>query len=282
MLRIALPNKGALAEGAVSLVESAGYRCRRAGRELTVRDKARGITFIFLRPRDIGTYVANGVLDMGITGRDLLLESRVKLQELMPLGFGAARLCYAVPNKASCDINQLNGFRIATSFTHLVAEDLKKRGLSARLVPLDGAVEVSIQMGVSDAIADLVQTGGTLLQAGLKIIGEPILSSEAILVSRPQESAPDGQTQRFLSRLRGILLARTYVMVEYACSKDSLDAACAITPGIESPTIAPLSRPGWVAVKAMAKKSAANRIMDKLEAIGAKGILIMDIRTCRI
>jgi len=282
MLLIALPNKGALAADAVSLVEAAGYRCRRTGRELSIRDSARDITFIFLRPRDIATYVANGVLDLGITGRDLLLESRVSLQEVMPLGFGAARLCYAVPQDIKCEIADLNGLRIATTFSHLVSEDLKQRGLTAHLVPLDGAVEVSIQLGVADAIADLVQTGSTLHQAGLKVIGEPVLSSEAILVARSQDFGTDTSVQRFLSRLRGILLARTYVMVEYDCPSDVLDAASAITPGIEAPTIAPLSRPGWVAVKAMAKKSDANRIMDELEELGAKGIIIMEIRTCRI
>ncbi len=282
MLWIALPNKGALSEGAVSLIEEAGYSCRRTGRELSVHDSAQNVTFAFLRPRDIATYVGNGVLDLGITGRDLLLESQVPLIQVLPLGFGKARLCYAVPAGAGLTLADLGGLRIATTFTNLVSEDLRKRGLKARLVPLDGAVEVSVQLGVADVIADLVQTGTTLFHAGLETVGAPILSSEAILVARPPALKLDEGIHRFLSRVRGILLAKQHVMVEYDCHSEVLEAACAITPGIESPTIAPLSRPGWVAVKAMTQRSEANRIMDELEALGAKGIIIMDIRTCRI
>ena len=282
MLYIALPNKGALSEGAAALIESAGYRCRRTGRELSVRDNAGGVTFVFLRPRDIPTYVGNGVLDLGITGRDLLLESCVPLLEVMPLGFGSARLCYAGPRDADITLDNLDDLRIATTFTHLVAEDLRRRGQTAHLVHLDGAVEVSIQLGVADIIADLVQTGTTLYQAGLKPIGEPILESEAIIVARPPAYRKDAGLRQFMSRVRGILRAREYVMVEYDCPDALVEAACAITPGIEGPTIAPLSRAGWVAIKAMALRSNANRIMDELETLGAKGILIMNIQTCRI
>ena len=280
MLYIALPNKGELSEGASALVEAAGYSCRRTGHELSVRDNAQDTTFIFLRPRDIATYVGNGVLDLGITGRDLLLESRIPLLELESLGFGRARLCYAAPRGDRLTFSSLSGLRIATTFTHLVAEDLRRRGISAQLVRLDGAVEVSIQLGIADAIADLVQTGTTLYQAGLEIIDSPILTTEAILVGRPPVLDQEG-VRRFLSRVRGILRARAYIMMEYDCPSEKLDAACAITPGIEAPTVAPLSRKGWVAIKAMARRSDANRIMDELEALGAKGILVMDIRTCR-
>ncbi len=282
MLWIALPNKGVLSEGAVSLIEAAGYSCRRTGRELSVQDSAQNVTFTFLRPRDIATYVDNGVLDLGITGRDLLLEGQAPLIQVLPLGFGKARLCYAAPIGSGLTLADLGGLRIATTFTNLVSEDLRKRGLKARLVPLDGAVEVSVKLGVADVIADLVQTGTTLFHAGLETIGPPILESEAILVARPPALKQDEGVHRFLSRVRGIILAKQYIVVEYDCPSDVLEAACAITPGIEAPTIAPLSRPGWVAIKAMAQRSEANRIMDELEALGAKGIIIMDIRTCRI
>ena len=282
MLYVALPNKGALSEGAVSLVEKAGYVCRRSSRELSVRDSARNVTFMFLRPRDIPTYVGNGTLDLGVTGRDLLLESEKPVLEVMALGFGRARLCYAAPFGSGLTPDDLEGLRIATTFTHLVETDLAVRGLSASLVHLDGAVEIGIQLGVADVIADLVQTGSTLYQAGLEIIGEPILSSEAILCARAPAVVHDKWLKRFLSRIRGILLAREYVMIEYDCPEELVPAATLITPGIESPTIAPLSRSGWVAVKAMARRVDANRILDELEALGAKGILVMNLRTCRI
>lgn len=282
MLQIALPNKGALAEDAVELVREAGYRCRRFGRELTVPDAENGVTFIFLRPRDIATYVSKGVLDLGITGRDLLADSEADLKELLPLRFGKARLSYAVPKDSPLTPDAFAGQRIATSYPHLVAQDLTRRGVSARIVPLDGAVEISIQLGVADVVADVVQTGRTLDEAGLKVVGPPILDTEAVLVARTHDVTGRNGVRVFIERLRGIIVAREYVMVEYDCPEPQVDAACAITPGIESPTLAPLSKAGWVAVKAMARRRDVNQIMDDLTDIGAKGIIITDIRTCRI
>ncbi|MCY4159817.1 MAG: ATP phosphoribosyltransferase [Bacteroidetes bacterium] len=282
MLQIALPNKGALAVDAVELIRAAGYRCQRAGRELRVLDTENQVLFYFLRPRDIATYVSNGVLDLGIIGRDFLIEQQAGLDEIISLGFGNARLCYAGPENRNLDVDQFDGLRVATSFTHLVSADLDRRNIKAEIVPLDGAVEVSIQLGVADIIADLVQTGRTLEDAGLSVIGEPILHTEAILAGRPgiMESLTDANL--FVRRIQGILHARTYVMIEYGCLRSVLEEVCQITPGIESPTIAPLSKPDWVAVKALVQRAETNQIMDDLEKIGATGIVITDIRTCRV
>lgn len=282
MLQVALPNKGALAEGAAELVRSAGYQCRRTSRALTVRDAANDVTFRFLRPRDIAVYVNNGILDLGITGRDMLLDSDTALEELLALGFGKARFCYAAPAGSCITTRALDGLRIATSYIRLVAQDLSRRGVAAQLIPLDGAVEASIQLGVADVIADVVQTGRTLEEAGLTIIGEPVLDTEAILVCRKQPSDASDAVRLFIKRLHGIIVAREYVMVEYDCPESCLKAASAITPGIESPTIAPLSKPGWVAIKAMAHRRDINGILDALEHLGAKGILVTTIETCRI
>lgn len=282
MLQIALPSKGALATDAVELIRAASYRCQRSGRELRVRDTENQVLFYFLRPRDIATYVDNGVLDLGIIGRDFLIEQQAGLEEILSLGFGAARLCYAGPRDRNLTLDQFDGLRIATSFTHLVSDNLIKRKIQAEIVPLDGAVEVSIQLGVADLVADLVQTGRTLEDAGLKVIDEPILHTEAILAGRPETVSAKPAANLFVRRIEGILLARTYVMIEYGCPRSSLECACKITPGIESPTVAPLSKPDWVAVKAMAKRKETNQIMDDLERLGATGILITDIRTCRI
>ena len=282
MLQIALPNKGALATDAIDLVSDAGYRCRRVDRELLVRDADNGVNFYFLRPRDIATYVSNGVLDLGITGRDLLRESRIRLEELIPLGFGKARLCYAAPKDTNLHPDAFGGLRVATSFVHLVTQDLARRGVDAVVVPLDGAVEVSPRLGVADVVADLVQSGRTLEAAGMAAVGDPIIESEAILVGRTGHGAASSAARLFMQRVRGILVAREYVMVEYDCPRARLGAACRVTPGIEAPTVAPLSRSDWVAVKAMAQRSGINAIMDALEALGVKGIVITDIRTCRI
>ncbi|MDE2731031.1 MAG: ATP phosphoribosyltransferase [Bacteroidota bacterium] len=282
MLYVALPNKGVLSKGATDLILAAGYHCSRSAKELRVRDVDNQVSFFFLRPRDIATYVSQGVLDLGITARDLLLDSGAPASELLALDFGRARLCYAAPESSDLSLESLDGQRIATSFNRLVAADLSRRKINASLVHLDGAVEISIQLGVADVVADLVQTGRTLIDAGLKIIGDPVLETEAILIARSKAVEADPAVRLFLQRLRGILVARQYIMVEYDCPRVSLAQASAITPGIESPTVIPLSKSDWVSIKAMARRNDANRIMDELEQLGARGILITEIRTCRI
>lgn len=283
MLKIALPNKGALSDGAVDLVSEAGYRCRRGGRELTVLDPDNAVEFIFLRPCDIPVYVSGGVVEVGVSGRDLALDSRVEFAEILPLGFGKSTFRYAVPRDSDRQPEGFDGLRIATSYVNLVRDDLARRGVRATTIRLDGAVEISVRLGVADAIADVVQTGRTLEEAGLKVVGEPILHSEAIVLARRDTIATDNpEVAVFLRRLQGIVVARDYVMVEYDIPAAALAAACVVTPGIESPTVSPLNEPDWKAVKAMTERRQVNRIMDELENLGAKGIIVTDIRTCRI
>ncbi len=282
MLKIAIPNKGSLSEGAIQLVSEAGYKCKRYSSELIIFDAANNIEFYFLRPRDIAIYVGNGFLDMGITGRDLALDSKTSVQEIMPLNFGHSSFYYAIPQNEKITADQFGGKRIATSYPHIVELDLKKRNVEAQIIKLDGAVEISIRLGVADVIADVVQSGRTLTEAGLKKIGEPLLKSESILIAHSEETLKGNEADLFLKRLKGIIVAREFVIVEYDIPKSALSKACTLTPGIESPTIAPLSNENWAAVKAMVRKSDMNSIMDKLADIGAKGIIVTDIRTCRI
>jgi ATP phosphoribosyltransferase len=282
MLKIALPNKGSLSEEAVQLIREAGYNCRRYSRELIVLDNANQVEFVFLRPRDIAIYVSTGILEMGVTGRDLALDSGADVVELLPLGFGRSDFHYAVPGDTDLDPDQFSGKRIATSYPRLVGADLKQRGVKATVIRLDGAVEISIRLGVADAIADVVQTGRTLQAAGLKVVGPPLLHSEAVLVACSRNLERQDTVLTFLDRIRGIVVAREYVMVEYDIPETMLEMACVITPGIEAPTVSPLSKKGWVAVKSMSKKRDVNPIMDSLSKIGAKGIIVTDIRTCRI
>jgi len=283
MLQIALPNKGALSDGAAELADAAGYHCRRRGRELSVRDPDHGVEFVFLRPRDIATYVSKGIIDLGVTGLDLTYDSEADVEHVMDLGFGAARFCYAVPKSSDVTPDDFTAdTRIATSYDTLVRQDLAQRGVNAQVVPLDGAVEVSIQLGVADAIADVVQTGRTIDEAGLKTTGDPILRSEAVLVAQNGSTMEKEPAQRFAERVRGIIVAREYRVVEYDLPEDRLSEAREITPGIESPTVSPLSKDGWVAVKAMAREDNINAIMDDLTEIGARGIIVTSIETCRI
>jgi len=282
MLKIAIPNKGSLSDDAVQLIREAGYNCRRYSRELIVMDNLNEVEFVFLRPRDIAIYVSKGILDMGVTGRDLALDSRSDVVELLPLGFGRSSFAYAVPADSDLTPDGFGGLRIATSYPQLVIEDLQRRGSDAEIIRLDGAVEISIRLGVADVIADVVQTGRTLVTAGLKVVGDPLLQSEAVLVARTRDIESQEAVNTFLERIRGIIVAREYVMVEYDIPKSMLEMACVITPGIESPTVSPLSKEDWVAVKSMSRQRDVNQIMDSLTKIGAKGIIVTDIRTCRI
>lgn len=282
MLKIAIPNKGSLSEDAVKLIREAGYNCRRYSRELIVFDNAHDVEFVFLRPRDIAIYVSKGILDMGVTGRDLAFDSGADVVELLPLGFGRSDFRYAVPAETDMTPDQFAGKRIATSYPRLVIDDLERRGVEAEIIRLDGAVEISIRLGVADAIADVVQTGRTLKAAGLKVVGPALLHSEAVLVARTRDIESQAAVHTFMDRLRGIVVAREYVMVEYDIPESMLEMACVVTPGIESPTVSPLSKPDWVAVKSMSKQRDVNQIMDSLTKIGAKGIIVTDIRTCRI
>ena len=282
MIRIALPNKGSLSDGATAIVKEAGYRCTRSGRELSVIDPVHDIEFVFLRPRDIAVYVSQGVVELGITGRDLNLDAAEPAFEAMPLGFGKSNFHYAVPNDSELTPDKFSGVRVACSYANIVRRDLESRGISAKIVAVDGAVEVSIRLGVADAIADVVDSGQTLREAGLKIVGSPVMESEAVVIAKSNAALALPTAAVFLRRIQGIVLAREYAMIEYDVPRAILDNAVKLTPGIEGPTIAPLNDPAWVAVKAMLKKKSSNAVIDQLADLGAKGIVLTDIRTCRL
>jgi ATP phosphoribosyltransferase len=280
MLRIAVPNKGSLSEAAGEMLHEAGYR-RRTDRELLVIDPAAGVELFYLRPRDIAVYVGSGRLDIGITGRDLLLDSRADAEEILPLGFGRSTFRFAGRPGTGSTLEDLKGRRIATSFPGLVQAHLDKAGVPADVVKLDGAVEISIQLGVADVIADVVETGSTLRQAGLELIGSPILESEAVVIKR-RDAEPAAGSEQFLRRLQGVLVARKYVLMDYDIQAERLREAVDLTPGLESPTVSPLHSEGWVAVRAMVPREQTQRIMDDLWEIGARAILVTDIRACRL
>jgi len=279
-LRIAVPNKGSLSQSATDILRESGYRQRHDAKELTLLDEENGVEFYYLRPRDIAVYVGEGTLDVGVTGRDLLLDSGAKAEEVLSLGFGRSRFLFAGPVGEFTDLGQLAGKRIATSYVGVVRTFLEDRGIDATVVRLDGAVESSVRLGVADAIADVVETGSTLRQAGLEVFGGTILESEAVLITRGGET-PVG-LEVFKRRLEGVLVARTYVMMDYDIERSHVEAAVALTPGIEGPTISPLHREGWVAVRAMVPRAGAQRLMDELFDIGARGILLTDIHACRL
>ncbi|MDT5275795.1 MAG: phosphoribosyltransferase [Mycobacterium sp.] len=284
-LRVAVPNKGALSEPAVEILSEAGYRRRTDPKDLTVIDPHNHVEFFFLRPKDIAIYVGSGELDLGITGRDLARESRAPVHERLALGFGSSSFRYAAPAGRDWTIDDLAGRRIATAYPNLVREDLAARGIDATVIRLDGAVEISVQLGVADAIADVVGSGRTLNLHNLVAFGETLCDSEAVLIEQVDPAAadrPDAATRdQLVARVQGVVFGQQYLMLDYDCPRSVLDNATSITPGLESPTIAPLADPDWVAVRALVPRRDVNATMDDLAAIGAKAILASDIRVFR-
>ena len=282
MLKIAIPNKGQLADPTQKLLREAGYLRSHHPRDLVVSDPENDVEFFFLRPRDVATYVGEGTLDFGITGKDLLLDSKSKANSIMDLGFGLSSFRIAMPAiKETKEISSLNNLRIATSYPNILKDWLTKSGLKAEIVVLDGAVENAVRLGVADAVADVVDTGTTLKQAGLVILGEPILQSQAVLL-KGKNTKDSIETVNFIRRVSSVLVAREYVMVDYDIEQFKVEQASKITPGIESPTISPLHESGWVAVRAMTKRKEMHKVMDELYAIGAKGVIVTEIMACRL
>src|SRR5689334_15431343 len=281
MLRIAVPNKGSLAEPASQMLVEAGYRQRHDARELVLLDADNETEFFFLRPRDIAVYVGSGQLDVGITGEDLLLDAGADAEPIMPLGFAGSTFRFAAMPGTATRATDLAGRRIATAYPGVVSAYLDERGIAAEVIRLDGAVETAVRLGVADAIADVVSTGTTLRNAGLEIFGEPLLTSQAVLIKRDGTPHPP-MVEQLVRRLQGVIIARQYVLMDYDIADELVEKAVAITPGIESPTVSPLHEKGWCAVRSMVRRRETNAVMDELWSLGARGILVTAITACRL
>jgi ATP phosphoribosyltransferase len=282
MLRIAVPNKGSLSEPSSAMLHEAGYQQRKDRKELVLVDAENEVEFFFLRPRDIAIYVGSGRLDIGITGRDLLLDSGAKAEEILQLGFARSTFRYATTPGMVSEVKEFGGMTIATSYPGVVRKHLADNGVEASVVRLDGAVETSTQLGVAEIIADVVETGITLRNAGLEIIGAPILESEAVVIRGNGANGEEPKVRQFLRRLQGVLVARRYVLMDYDIRAEQVEKAIAVTPGLESPTVSPLHHEGWVAVRAMVPTKEAQRVMDELYDLGARAILTTGIHACRL
>jgi len=279
VLKIAVPNKGSLSEPATTMLTEAGYRQRRDSRELILVDEANDVEFFFLRPRDVAVYVGAGTVDVGITGRDLLLDSESPAQEHRALGFARSTFRFAAPAGTMTSMEDIRGKRVATSYDVLVGNYLREHNIDATVVHLDGAVESSVHLGVADLIADVVETGTTLRQAGLDVFAEPILTSEAVLIRSDREAPGLEVLDR---RLEGVMVARRYVLMDYDVESRHLERAVELTPGLQSPTVSPLHDGEWHAVRAMVPKDDTNRVMDALYDVGARAILVTPIAACRL
>ena len=281
MLKIAVPNKGSLAEVATNMLRAAGYRQRTDPKDLTLVDSAHDVEFYYLRPRDIAVYVGEGHLDVGITGRDMLLDSGARATEVLSLGFGGSRFRFAAPSDRSYDVADLAGKRIATSYPGLLGRWLEEQGIEANLVKLDGAVESAIRLGVADVVADVVDTGTTLRRAGLQVFGESICTSEAILIRRDEEVEPEGLIS-LRTRLESVLVAQNYLMMDYNVAETDLEATTALASGVNGPTVSRLAEPGWMAVRVLVPRRGAHLLMDRLFEAGARGIILTELSAVRL
>lgn len=280
-LRIGIPSKGRLADAAAQLLKEAGLRFRRQNRSLFARVSDMPIDITFLRTDDIPVLCAEGAIDLGITGSDLVAEAGVELAQRLELGIGSCRLAICVPEDSNIQRpGDLAGHSIATSFPHVTQTYLRQHDAEVRTVELSGSVEVMIALGIADAIVDLVETGSTLAANRLRILDE-IGRYETVLVQNPNTKHGE-LADRIVRRMEGVVIARSYSLLEYNVPKDKLAKAAEITPGFESPTVNRLEEDGWFAVRAMVKRNEVIEIMEQLETLGATAVLETAIKNCRL
>ena len=280
-LRLGIPSKGRLSELACQLLNEAGLSFRRQDRALFARVREVAVDVTFLRTDDIPLLCAEGAIDMGITGSDLMAESGADIQTRLKLGVGRCRLAVCIPEDSrSDDPKGLDGCRIATSFQRVTESYLKNLGCQAHMVPITGSVEVMISLGVADAIVDLVETGSTLAANKLRILAD-IGQYETILVQNHRNRHAE-LADRVVRRLEGVVIARAYSLLEYNVPRTKLADAEKITPGFNSPTVSGLENPDWCAVKVMVPKRDVISAMEQLEELGAHAILETKIANCRL
>ncbi len=280
-LRIGVPSKGRLAELAAEIMKDAGLGFRRQERSLFARCKELPVDVTFLRTEDIPVLCAEGAIDMGLTGADLVAESCVDVVSRLDLGVGSCRLSICVPEESKFKSPaDLHGCRIATSFPNVTKKYLKEQGADVHLVTLSGSVEIMIALGVADAIVDLVETGSTLAANHLRIL-ENIGRYETVLIQNKKTSHGE-MCDRVVRRLEGVVIARSYSLLEYNVPRSKLAEAEKITPGFNSPTVSTLEDNQWCAVRVMVKKSEVIGIMERLESLGASAILETRIANCRL
>jgi len=280
-LRIGVPSKGRLSEIAADLLKQAGLNFRRQERSLFARVGEMPVDITFLRTDDIPVLCAEGAIDMGITGSDLLAEAGADVITRLALGIGKCRLALCVPDDAHITTAaELDGKRLATSFPNVTRRYLAQHRADAHLVNLGGSVEIMIALGVADAIVDLVETGSTLAANRLRVLAE-IGRYESVLIQNKARREAE-LADRVVRRLEGVIIARSWSLLEYNLPREKLSEAEKITPGFNSPTVNSLEDPAWCAVRVMVRRGEVIEVMEKLELLGAHAILETQINNCRL
>jgi ATP phosphoribosyltransferase len=267
-LRIAVPSKGRLRDRSVEILRGAGLRFRLSGRRLFSVCSDTDTRIIFSNVQDIPVLVAEGVVDLGITGSDQILEKRVDVIEHQKLGFGKCRVSVAAHKDSPIrKPEDLSGKVVGSSFANLAADYFRDKGIEdVHIISIEGAVEVMVLLGLVDAIVEIVETGNSLLE------------NDLVELWPVQTAGRD----RFLRRVEGVLAARRYSLLEYNCPADKLEEATLITPGFSSPTVQPLVDTNWLAVRVLVERSEIHSILDRLEEVGCVAILESEVRHTRL
>lgn len=280
-IKFAIPSKGRLMEPTIDLLKKAGFKFRAQGRNLYATCTNYDIVFIFIRADDIPVLVDSGVVDLGITGSDLIQERGADVVHLLQLGYGQCRLCVAVKDEWNSDrLESLTGMNIATSFPAMTKGYFANHNVHVNCIEMNGSVEIMIALNLAQAIVDIVETGDSLRDNNLKVFKE-IGVYETTLISSKKISG-DERVNKIRRRIEGVLVANHYSMLEYNIHESKLREAEKITPGFESPTVSKLDVKEWCAVKVMVRKNEVVQVMDRLEALGATAIIETEIVNCRL
>jgi ATP phosphoribosyltransferase len=281
-LRIAVPSKGRLQDASLDLLRRAGLRFRVSGRRLFSVCSELGIKIIFCNAGDIPVLVAEGVVDLGITGSDQVKEKRATVEQHRKLGFGRCRLSVAVHKDAPHQsVPELSGKVVGAKFVNLARDYFEREGVAhVHVLELSGAVEVMVLLGLVDAIVEIVETGNSLVENDLVEL-DRVLEAEAVLIGTSSPRDVEAR-DRLLRRIDGVLLADRYSLIEYNCPAERIEEASAITPGFSSPTIGHLQDEGWLSVKVLVEKDGVHAAIDRLESLGCVAILETELRHARL
>jgi len=275
-LKIAIQKSGRLNEKSVELLKNCGLDFDNYKSSLISSVANFPLEILFLRDDDIPEYVQDGIADLGIVGENVIQETEVEVSYLQRLGFGKCSLKIAIPNSYDIeDVSELSGKSIATTYPVILGKYLKEKNINAEIRTISGSVEISPGLGLSDAICDLVSTGGTLKSNGLKPFCN-VMSSEAILIGKAGIEDHE-HVQELLQRVQSVLRAKETKYVVLNIHKDNLDKAIALLPGVKSPSVVPLAEEGWVAVHTVIPESDFWDRINQLRQAGAQGITVMPI-----
>lgn len=275
-LKIAIQKSGRLNEKSVELLKNCGLTFENYKSSLISSVSNFPLEILFLRDDDIPEYVQDGIADLGIVGENVISETGVNVHFLQRLGFGKCTLKIAIPNESELvQINDLEGRAIATSYPNILKKYLSDNQINATIRTISGSVEISPGLGLSDAICDIVSTGGTLKSNGLKPFAD-VISSEAILIGKNGIEEEEA-VKELMQRIQSVLKAKETKYVVLNVKRENLQIIVDLLPGVKSPTVVPLAEEGWVAVHTAIQERDFWEKINKLKAAGAQGIVVMPI-----